>query len=140
MNDPLRRLKQLPWLPLCLTALLTIFWASVLDVLMWAGAIYVSLIGTARIILFTPPLNVIMELAIAMGLGALAVIFLEIVYPNIIINAGVLWALLLCLALAMLLKGLLPLPSVLPPVDGYTIFIGSMLGIFLKGKSYWRWG
>lgn len=137
MNNPLRRLKLLPWVPLLLTALLALFWASVLEIALLFSAERVALISTSLVMLFTPPLSIIMSLAIAIGIGALAVLFLEVIYPQVIISTGVLWALLLCLFVALVLRSLLPAPTqLLQP--SYQMLIGNMLGIFLKGKPYWR--
>lgn len=136
MNNPLRRLKQLPWLPLFLTALLTLFWATVVELLLRFGYENVLLIQQALEMLFTPPLSIIMGFAIAVGLGALAVTFLEIVYPQLFISTGVLWALLLCLFLLLFVRNLV-IPTILLEAS-YSMLIGSMLGIFLKGKPYWR--
>lgn len=137
MNNPLQRLGQLPWLPLFWVALLTLFWASVLELLLVLGAQQVGLIANAVTMLFTPPLATIMMLAIAIGIGALAVVFLEIIYPQILITAGVLWALVLCVLLATLLRSVLPIStSLLSPA--YPMLIGNILGIFLKGKPYWK--
>jgi hypothetical protein len=136
MNNPLRRLKQLPWLPLFLTTLLTLFWATVLELLLRFGYEHVLLIRQTLKMLFTPPLSILMGLAIAVGLGALAVMFLEIVYPQLFITTGVLWTLLFCLFLLLFVRNL-----VLPPIlldASYPMLIGCMLGIFLKGKPYWR--
>jgi hypothetical protein len=137
MNNPLRRLRQLPWVPLFLISLLTLFWASVLELLLGFGSVYVPLVNRALDMLFTPPLNIIMGLAVAVGLGALAVLFLEIVYPQLLINSGVLWALVLCLFLLVVVRSILPIPTTLLE-PSYSMLIGSMLGIFLKGKPYWR--
>ncbi len=137
MHNPLRRLRQLPWVPLFLISLLTLFWASVLELLLGFGSVYLPLVNRALSMLFAPPLNIIMGLAVAVGLGALAVLFLEIVYPQLMINSGVLWALVLCLFLLVVVRSILPIPtSLLEP--SYAMLVGSMLGIFLKGKPYWR--
>lgn len=141
MNNPLRRLRQLPWVPLLLVALLTLFWASVIELILGFGSNYVSLINDALRILFSPPLDIIMELAVAIGLGALAVVFLEIIYPQIIIDSGVLWAMVLCLFVVILVRSILPIPRfLLEPLlePSYTMLIGNLIGIFLKGKPYWR--
>jgi hypothetical protein len=138
MNNPLRQLRQLPWVPLFLVALLTLFWASVIELLLRLGAVYVPLIRQALDMLFTPPLDIVLSFAIALGVGALAVLFLEIVYPQLIINAGVLWALLVCLFVMILIRSILPLPTALL-APSYMMLVGNMLGIFLKGKPYWRY-
>jgi hypothetical protein len=138
MNDPLRRLKQLPWLPLFLVALLTLFWASVLEWLLALGANQISLVRDALLLLFAPPLNLLMLIAIAIGLGALAVLFLEIMYPQLMITTGTLWALILCVFGVAFIRGLLPSPlALLAP--SYSMLIGILLGVFLKGKPYWRY-
>jgi len=137
MNNPLRRLKQIPWTPLFWVSLLTLFWASVIDQLLRLGLIYVDLIGRALALLFTPPLDMIIGLSAAVGVGALAVVFLEILYPQLLISTAVLWALLLCLFLMLVARSLLPLPTLLLD-PSYSMLIGVMLGIFLKGKPYWR--
>lgn len=137
MNNPLQRLKQLPWVPLFLVALLTIFWASVLELLLVLGATSIALISNALRILFTPPLGIMIALAIAVGVGALAVVFLEVIYPQLMINSGVLWALVLCLFLTLVVRSALP-PQTQLLEPSYAMLIGNMLGIFMKGKPYWR--
>lgn len=138
MNDPLRRLKQLPWLPLFLVALLTFFWASVLEWLLALGADNVNLVRNALLMLFAPPLNLLMLIAIAIGIGALAVLFLEIMYPQLMITTGTLWALVLCVFCVGFVRSLLPSPlALLTP--SYSMLIGILLGVFLKGKPYWRY-
>jgi hypothetical protein len=137
MNNPLRRLGQLPWVRLFLIALLTMFWASVIELILRFSMAYVALIRQTLDLLFTPPLNVLISLAIALGVGALAVMFLEIVYPQLIINSSVLWALLLCLFLVVLLRSILPFPSLLLAPSSLML-VGNMLGVFLKGRIYWR--
>lgn len=137
MSNPLQRLKQLPWMSLLLVALLTIFWASVLEFALIFGSMHVALIQNARLMLFSPPLDTILLFAIAMGIGALSVIFLEILYPQIMINAGVLWALVFCLLITLLLRGILPIGTELLELRELML-IGSLLGVFFKGKPYWR--
>lgn len=137
MHNPLQRLKQLPWVPLLLVALLTVFWASVLELILMFSSANLDLVRNALALLFEPPLNIILFFAIAMGVGALAVMFLEIIYPQVIINSGVLWALLFCLLSAMLIRSLLPIETELLQLNSLML-IGTMLGVFFKGKPYWR--
>lgn len=137
MNNPLQRLKQLPWVPLFLVALLTLFWASVLELILIFSSTNLVLIQNALRLLFTPPLGMIVFFAISMGIGTLAVMFLEIIYPQVIINSGVLWALLFCLLGAMLIRNILPIETEFLQLNSLML-IGSMLGIFFKGKPYWR--
>jgi hypothetical protein len=137
MNKPLQRLRQLPWIPLLLVALLTLFWASVLELALLIGSSRVALVQNALSMLFRPPLDVILLFGIAMGIGALAVVFLEILYPQLLINSGVLWALLFCLLVAMLFRTLLPIETGLLQLNSLML-TGNLLGVFFKGKPYWR--
>ena len=137
MNNPLQRLKQLPWVPLLLVALLTVFWASVLEIVLASSATYLKVIQDTLLLLFTPPLDTLIAMAIAMGIGALSVMFLEIVYPQVIISSGILWALIFCLFVILFIRDALPSPlNLLEPSS--VMLIGSLLGVFLKGKPYWR--
>lgn len=137
MANPLQRLARLPWLPLLMTAVLTNIWVFVLEFFLWFGAMRSPLINDSLSLLLSPPLGLITVLSIAVCVGALAVYLLETVYPNIMINAGVLWALVPCLLLGIVLKNLLPLPASLVGLDEGQL-IGIILGIFIKGKPYWR--
>ncbi len=71
-----------------------------------------------------------------LNLPLLAVIILEW-YRQVIINVSVLWALILCLALALVVKSLLPLPAVLVGLDEIQL-ITIVVGVFWKGRPYWR--
>lgn len=120
-----------------MTAVLTNIWVFVLEFFLWFGAMRSPLINDSLSLLLSPPLGLITVLSIAVCVGALAVYLLETVYPNIMINAGVLWALVPCLLLGIVLKNLLPLPASLVGLDEGQL-IGIILGIFIKGKPYWR--
>jgi hypothetical protein len=137
MANPLQQLAKLPWVTLLLTAALTNVWVFVLEFFLWYGAERSPLVQDSMALLLSPPLGLITVLAIAVGVGALAVYLLEIVYPNLIINAGVLWALVPCLLLAILIKNFLPLPVHLVALDEGQL-IAIILGVFVKGKPYWR--
>jgi signal transduction histidine kinase len=138
MSSPLQRLRRLPWLVLALISILTVFGILVLELLLWIGAVRFALIRDALSLLYTPPLNLAVELIVAAGVGALAVYLLEVICPQVVINAGVLWALLLCLLLAAYVKSMLSLPISLLNPTSQTFLIGVVLGVFWKGKSYWR--
>ncbi len=137
MSNPLRQLKFLPWLPLVQVAIFAVATITVLDFLLQIGYVYVPLIRTTLEFLYSPPLNLFMAVAIAAGLGMLAVYLLEILQGRVIINAGVLWALILCVMVALLLNSLLGLPDFLASPD-QTSLIGVVLGVFSRGRRYWR--
>jgi hypothetical protein len=141
MSNPLQRLSRLPWISLLIAAILTNIWVFVLEFFLWFGAVRFSSIQNAINLLFSPPLGMIMAVAIGAGVGALAVYLVEIVYPQLTINTGVLWALVPCLLLAIAIK-VMTLQSLLLPTSlvglNQVQFMGIILGIFLKGKPYWR--
>ena len=137
MANPLQRLKRLPWIPLLLTAVLTNIWVFVVEFFLGIGVERSPLVQKALTLLLSPPLGTITIIAIAALIGALAVFLLEIVYPRLLINAGVLWALVPCLVLAIVLKNLLPLSLNLVSLDEGRL-IGIVLGVFIKGRPYWR--
>jgi hypothetical protein len=137
MANPLQRLKRLPWIPLLLTAVLTSIWVFVVEFFLGIGVERSPLVQKSLALLLSPPLGIITVLAIAALVGALAVFLLEIVYPNLLINAGVLWALVPCLILAIVLKNQLPVPLNLVALENGQL-IGIILGVFVKGRPYWR--
>jgi hypothetical protein len=138
MRNPLQRLKYLPWLQLSLTAFATTLITFVVETVLGVGLTYSPVVQTVLTLLFAPPLGIITLFAIALGIGALAVYWLERVYPRIIINTGVLWALVLCVIVAFFLKSLLPLPVNLVTPSQF-VMVGILVGIFWRGRRYWRW-
>lgn len=138
MNNPFQQLFRLPWLLLFLNGLLTILCVAALEFLLGIAASQVALVAALFNLLYAPVVGVITAIALAFGIGILAVYLLEKFFPEVPINAGTLWALLLCLLLAILAKLVLPLPVQL--VDaGQLNLIGIMLGIFWRGRRYWRY-
>lgn len=135
MRNPLQRLRYLPWVPLLLIAamaLVIVFGVEMLlDIL-----VQVSDFEQVLQLLFTPPLGLLMVVAIGAGVGAIAVWLLETIRPEIIINSGVLWALVGCLILVTFVRQLLPLPS-LVTLDQSTL-MGIIVGVFFTGRRYWR--
>jgi len=137
MNDPLRSFKAQPWKQLFIIAFITIIFVSSIDsILMLFIANSASFQKTLYAIL-SPPAGMLLPLAIAGGIGVLAVYICERFQPQLFLNAGSLWALVLCLIIALGVTGLLPLPSFL--VDfSYPAVLGMMVGVFWKGRNYWR--
>lgn len=136
MSNPLRQLKYLPWLQLSLTSLATVLIVFIAEVILVIGVRYLPPVQQVVELLFSPFLGLFITFAIAFGIGALAVYWFETLYSRIVINAGILWALVLCVLLAMVLKNIL-LPISLIGV-GEIVLVGVLVGIFWKGKRYWR--
>lgn len=141
MFDPLRPLKYLPWSELLQVALVTIGFAALFD---WALIQAANMPAIRSILekLLSPPLGSLIDLAAAVGLGALAVALIERWYRRkIMITNSTLWALVPCLALWLWLRSLLPgtlFPQLLTPILGVDSLICIILGVFWKGKPYWR--
>jgi hypothetical protein len=137
MTDPLRRLKFLPWRSLLQVSALTTIFVVVLEFLLTLGYTQSAVIRRTLSFLYAGPLGLLMTIATAIGVGALAVYLLERFYQQVIINTASLWALVLCLALFLFLKSLVPLMPILVNLEQIQL-IGIILGIFWKGRPYWR--
>lgn len=138
MFDPLRRLKFLPWVALLQVALVTVAIATAFDVVI--SQIFVAIpvaLGVLTKVL-SSPLSLLIELAIAVGIGALGVAILERWFQRIPITNASLWALVPCLALWLLLLSFLPISLALMPQISIFQIVGTALGVFWKGRSYWR--
>lgn len=134
MRNSFWHLKTLPWLVLLQAAAITILIASLLDVLL----------AIALLQLPQPPtfLNGVSGLLLiivsAGGVGVLAVAVMETLFAHVPLNQGVLWALLACLTALLWLKQWVPLPAVLVGLSYYQ-FVGLAVGLFSKGRRYWRY-
>ncbi|NET37304.1 MAG: peptide chain release factor 1 [Cyanothece sp. SIO1E1] len=137
MNNPLQRLKFLPWIPLLQVAALTALLATALDFLLISAANQLEAIARTLSLLLSPPLGLFVVFLVAVGVGALAVYLLERVYPQLSPNTAVLWALVPCLALILFIRSFIPIPAFLVSIS-YPQLIGMILGIFWKGRGYWR--
>jgi len=140
MGNPLRRLSRLPWISLMITAGLTGIWIFVMEFFLGFGIVRSPLVQNVMVTLLSPPLGLIFTLAIGVGVGGLELYLLEIIYPSLRIDTGVMWALVLCLIGAIALKTILladTLPLTLVSLN-QTQLIGAVLGVFWKGKAYWR--
>lgn len=137
MNDPLRRLKFLPWRSLFQVAAITAAIVIFLDVLLILGYTHLLALKQSLSLLYSPPLGLLVTFAVAIGVGALAVYLLEKLCKLVTINSANLWALILCLAVVFVIKSLLPIPALLFSLDQLGL-IGIILGVFWKGRRYWR--
>lgn len=136
MRDPLNRLKFLPWRSLFQASVFTALVVLALELLLSVAIQTVAIVNTLINSLFTPPLGLLISCAIAIGVGALAVVILERLYrPGI--NASSLWALVLCLAIVFLVSSLLPLSTHLFQFGYYSLVL-MIVGVFWKGRPYWR--
>ena len=137
MRDPLRRLKFLPWRSLFQVAVLTNLIVAAIEFILVLGYIQSPIFSRAISLLYAPPLDILMTIAVAIGVGAMAVYILERWYQKVIINTATLWALVPCLALILFLKSLLPIPPLLVNLD-QTQLMCMIVGIFWKGRPHWQ--
>ena len=143
MSNPLRQLKYLPWTSLFIVAGITFAIAITLELLL--GLTYSQLdegtqftiIRVLSATLYSPILSLFTIGAIGVGIGALAVFLLETVEKRVFINAGVLWALILCLIIGLIIRNYVPIPALLTDINQMQL-VGIILGVFWKGKRYWR--
>lgn len=136
-RNPLQTLRYLPWLPLLTVAALTLIATFVLEILLVLAISFSPLANQALNLLFAPPLGLLMVMAIGLGAGAIAVWILETLRQDVVINAGVLWALVACLMLLVALRQLIPGAALVNP-DQPTL-IGIVLGVFFRGRRHWRY-
>lgn len=134
----MHRLKYIPWRSLLQVSGLTIAIALALEILIALASAQSAAIRRSLFALYRPPLGILVSLAIAFGIGVLAVYLLERFFRRqVLINTASLWALVPCLALFLLVKSFLPLPIELIRL-GYAQIVGIVVGIFWKGRPYWR--
>ena len=138
MFDPLRRLKFLPWINLLQVGLLTTLVVTGLEWLLDRLSRLALPLQKLLILVLSPPPGILVQLAIAVGIGALAVMVLERQFPQIRITVAVLWALVPCLGLWLFLRSLLPIPLLAGELD-FPWAVALILGIFWRGRTDHRW-
>ena len=137
MRDPFWRLKLLPWRSLLQVAVLTNLLVIAVELFLTLGYVQFAVVRQAIFLLYRPPLGILIIVALAIGMGAIAVYILERWYQEVIINTSILWALVLCLAVLLLVKSLLLGSSFLGSFDEIQL-MAIIVGIFWKGRPYWR--
>ncbi len=134
MSDFLRRLKILPWREMLqIAAIVNLTVLGIELFLVWGTRI--PAISNALMLLYSS-LGILVPVAIAVGMGALAVYLLEYWQQQFILNQANLWLLVFCLFLGVFFKCLL-LSPVLISLSQATL-IGIAVGVFWKGRPYWR--
>ncbi len=83
-------------------------------------------------LLYGSSLGILIPFAAAVGMGALAVYFLEYWQQQFLLNRISLWVLVLCVFLGLVLKSFLPIPASLASLSE-TALIGITVGVFWKG-------
>lgn len=137
MNHWMQRLKNLPWRSLLQSATLSNLLIAALEILLFWGAVRSPVVTNVLKMLFSPPLGILTQVAIAIGMGALAVYCLEVWQQRFILNSSTLWLLVGCLMFGLFIKSLFPLPAFLVDLSRLAL-MGILIGVFWKGRPYWR--
>ncbi|MEG4403661.1 peptide chain release factor 1 [Microcoleus sp. MON2_D5] len=137
MSNFLRRLKLLPWREMLQIAALVNCIVVGLELFLAWGFTQSRAIRNGLTLLYGSSLGILIPFAAAVGMGALAVYFLEYWQQQFLLNRISLWVLVLCLLLGLVLKSFLPIPASLASLSE-TALIGIMVGVFWKGRPYWR--
>jgi len=137
VSNFLRRLKLLPWREMVQIAALVNSIVIGLELFLAWGSTQSGPIRNGVTLLYDSYLELLIPFAAAVGMGALAVYFLEYWQQQFLLNRTTLWVLVLCVFLGLVLKSYLPLPPLLASFsqDG---LIGVTVGVFWKGRPYWR--
>lgn len=137
MSNFLRRFKLLPWREMLQISALVNSIVVGLELFLGWGFIQSQLFRNVLKLLFGSSLGMLIPFAIAVGMGALAVYFLEYWQQQFLLNRISLWFLVFCILLGLLLKSFLPIPPFLASLSE-TALIGVAVGVFWKGRPYWR--
>jgi hypothetical protein len=140
MNNLIQRLKQLPWRWLLQNAAIATVLVIAVELLLNLGLDVDSSGTVERVlqILYAPPLGLIVPILTAIGMGAFSVYLFERQNQQYLLNSSTLWALVFCLLLCLFIKSLLPVLPFLTSLSRYA-FIGILVGVFWKGRPYWRY-
>jgi hypothetical protein len=132
-------LKQLPWRSLFLAALLAVIIVKALDYIAVKGLSTLNSDSTILNLLVTRPGELLLFGCGGLAIGALGVLCLERFGNVRLINANVLWALILCLLITLWLLSQLDVAGIgFAQQFSETHLIGIIVGAFWKGQNYWR--
>ena len=137
MSNFLRRLKLLPWREMLQISALVNSIVIGLELFLGWGFTQSRGIRNILMLLYSPPLGILIPFATAVGMGALAVYLLEYWQQKSLLNRNNLWVLALCVLLGLVLKSFLPVLPFLASLSEAAL-IGVTVGVFWKGRPYWR--
>ncbi|MDJ0723655.1 MAG: peptide chain release factor 1 [Prochloraceae cyanobacterium] len=138
MNDFWYRFKSQPWRNLGLASALTVTLAALAEILLVLCNNSSKICHDSILFMFQPPLGQVFVIGAAVGVGALGVYLCENWerVAGVSLNTASLWSLVLCLMLAIGIKSFL-LNSLILDFSQVSL-IGIMVGVFWKGRPYWR--
>ncbi|WP_254173418.1 peptide chain release factor 1 [Planktothrix pseudagardhii] len=137
MNKFIQRFKNLPWIPLLQNVALTYLIVAIAEILMIWGITQSLALRKMIQILYAPPLDLLILFGVGVGVGALVIYLIEIRPSKVFLNTTCLWVLFLCLLITLFIyKSIFP-PVLLLSTSQITI-MGILIGLFWKGRNYWR--
>ncbi|WP_299491741.1 hypothetical protein [Acaryochloris sp. IP29b_bin.137] len=133
----MHQLKSLPWQVLVNTSAITIGLVTGLDYglsLLLPPASQIQVVS-----MFSSPLRLLYSAAVDAVIGILGVMVLEkLIGPRPSIYLSTLWALILCLLMALVVRSLMPIPGVFLSQLHQISIVGILVGVFGKSQRYWR--
>ena len=138
MNDFWYRFKSQPWKDLGLASALTVALAAIAEILIDLCRQNSQVCRNSLSFILISPLGILFVVAAAVGVGALGVYLCENWerVGNVSLNTASLWALVLCLIIVIGVKSFL-IGGLLLGFNEIAL-IGIMVGVFWKGRPYWR--
>ena len=132
----MHQFKSLPWRVLINASVITLVLIICLD---YGLTLILPPASLQKILsLFGPPFGLVFSSAVDMVVGIVGVIVLEILMKQrYSIYLSTLWALILCLILALVLESFFPIPGVFLSELHQISIVGILLGVFGKGRRYW---
>lgn len=145
MANPFQSLKYLPWAPLFQSAAVTVFITALIEYLLFElvtflNGLSLSATGDRTIaVLF----GAILPIALAVGIGALALIITDRLFQQIPLRRDTMWALVACVAILLPIKNLLIAAIARPNPLGIGLGVAPIVliavGLFTTGRRYWRY-
>ena len=145
MSNPFQSLKYLPWASLFQSAAVTVFITALIEYLLFELVVFLdgltlSAAGDRTIaVLF----GAILPIALAVGVGALALIVADRLFQQIPLRRDTLWALVACVTILIPIKNLLVAAIAQPNPLSVGLGVGPIVliavGLFTAGRRYWRY-
>ncbi|WRH68109.1 MAG: peptide chain release factor 1 [Planktothrix sp. GU0601_MAG3] len=137
MNNFIQRLKNLPWLSLLQSVALTYLIVAIAEVLTLWGITHSLAFKQIMLLLLTPPLGMLILFGVGVGVGALSIYLIEIQPAKVFLNVACLWALFISLLIVLFIYKSIFTPVILLSTSQITT-MGILIGLFWKGRPYWR--
>ncbi len=133
----MRALKSTPWLAIGRAAFLAVVAWAFLSALLWIASQSIPIFASLLNLLLGQPISLLTNVIIGVGIGGLATLRLE--KSEQILNTTSLWCLVVAVTVGMLIYDYFPIGIYRLIIRfNQPTLIGLMLGVFWKGRKYWR--